>query len=430
VNKVTNAMLAGSIDLTSKVIGVLPVTNGGTGQSTFINGQLLIGNTTGNTLNKATLSGTTNQVSVLNGPGSITLSLPQSIAPTSDVTFNSLTLSEVVNTPAISFGYNTSMRVKNGTNAYEGFLIPRAADDKTYLTYGSNGLVFRNPSNAEFLSINNQGIVELAGVIPADDNSTRVATTAFVKNSATLDATSSATGKIRLAGDLGGVGSTAAEPKITAAAVLDKTLTNINTTTTGSVSATDTVLGAFGKLQATKAPLDSPTFTGTPSLPTGTTGETQATTDSSTKLATTAFVNAAIPNATVTVPGKIQLAGDLSGSATAPIVNKIQGITVSATAPTNGQLLQYNSTTSSWTPVAINTVVRRGVTEITATASQSVFTLSNIPLSGSLVSMFINGVRIANAAHSISVNNLTYIPANNFSYTIEDSDIVTFEYIY
>lgn len=41
---------------------------------------------------------------------------------------------------------------------------------------------------------------------------------------------------------------------------------------------------------ATYAPLASPTFTGTPSLPTGTIGVTQTASDSSTKLATTAFV--------------------------------------------------------------------------------------------------------------------------------------------
>jgi hypothetical protein len=41
---------------------------------------------------------------------------------------------------------------------------------------------------------------------------------------------------------------------------------------------------------ATKADLTSPTFTGSPVLPTGTTGVTQTSTDDSTKLATTAFV--------------------------------------------------------------------------------------------------------------------------------------------
>ena len=48
------------------------VANGGTGQSSFTNGQLLIGNTTGNTLAKATLTAGTG-ISVTNGAGSITL---------------------------------------------------------------------------------------------------------------------------------------------------------------------------------------------------------------------------------------------------------------------------------------------------------------------------------------------------------------------
>jgi hypothetical protein len=45
---------------------------------------------------------------------------------------------------------------------------------------------------------------------------------------------------------------------------------------------------------ATKADLTSPTFTGTPTLPTGTTGVTQSYGDNTTKLSTTAFVQAAL----------------------------------------------------------------------------------------------------------------------------------------
>ena len=52
--------------------GVLPVANGGTGQSSYTNGQLLIGNTTGNTLTKATLTAGTN-ISITNGAGAITI---------------------------------------------------------------------------------------------------------------------------------------------------------------------------------------------------------------------------------------------------------------------------------------------------------------------------------------------------------------------
>lgn len=54
----------------------------------------------------------------------------------------------------------------------------------------------------------------------------------------------------------------------------------------------DTEFNNIAIAVATKADLASPTFTGTPSLPTGTTAVTQASTDSSTKLATTAFVQA------------------------------------------------------------------------------------------------------------------------------------------
>jgi len=51
---------------------VLLPSSGGTGQTSYTDGQLLIGNTTGNTLTKATLTASTG-VSVTNGAGSITL---------------------------------------------------------------------------------------------------------------------------------------------------------------------------------------------------------------------------------------------------------------------------------------------------------------------------------------------------------------------
>lgn len=53
--------------------GTLAASRGGTGQSSYTNGQLLIGNTTGNTLSKATLTAGAG-ITVTNGGGSITLS--------------------------------------------------------------------------------------------------------------------------------------------------------------------------------------------------------------------------------------------------------------------------------------------------------------------------------------------------------------------
>lgn len=52
--------------------GILGVANGGTGQSSYTDGQLLIGNSTGNTLNKATLTAGYG-ITITNGPGSITI---------------------------------------------------------------------------------------------------------------------------------------------------------------------------------------------------------------------------------------------------------------------------------------------------------------------------------------------------------------------
>ena len=66
--------------------GTLAVDRGGTGQVTYTNGQLLIGNTTGNTLTKATLTAGTN-VTVTNSTGSITIAAPAAGSDT-QVQFN------------------------------------------------------------------------------------------------------------------------------------------------------------------------------------------------------------------------------------------------------------------------------------------------------------------------------------------------------
>ena len=50
----------------------------------------------------------------------------------------------------------------------------------------------------------------------------------------------------------------------------------------------------FVDLDTTKADLASPTFTGTPNLPTGTVAVTQSASDNSTKVATTAYVDTSI----------------------------------------------------------------------------------------------------------------------------------------
>lgn len=57
---------------TITLAGTLAVANGGTGQTSYLDGELLIGNTTGNTLAKATLTAGSG-ISITNGSGSITI---------------------------------------------------------------------------------------------------------------------------------------------------------------------------------------------------------------------------------------------------------------------------------------------------------------------------------------------------------------------
>jgi hypothetical protein len=59
---------------------------------------------------------------------------------------------------------------------------------------------------------------------------------------------------------------------------------------------------------ANKADLASPAFTGTPSLPTGTTAVTQTAGNNTTAVATTAFVQQEVPAASTTAAGKVELA--------------------------------------------------------------------------------------------------------------------------
>jgi hypothetical protein len=64
-------VVSNPVVLTTDVSGVLPEANGGTGESTYANGQLLIGNTAGG-LTKATITAGSN-ITVTNGDGAITI---------------------------------------------------------------------------------------------------------------------------------------------------------------------------------------------------------------------------------------------------------------------------------------------------------------------------------------------------------------------
>lgn len=99
-NSTTSLWEKNTVSLTAGVNGTLPVANGGTGQTSYTDGQLLIGNTSGNTLTKATLTAGTG-ISITNGNGSISIAATNSGTVTS-VTGSSPVVSSGGATPDIS----------------------------------------------------------------------------------------------------------------------------------------------------------------------------------------------------------------------------------------------------------------------------------------------------------------------------------------
>jgi hypothetical protein len=151
VTSVTNTTIAISGSAVSgnisgsagNVTGVVAVLNGGTGQTTYTDGQLLIGNSTGNTLTKSTLTAGSG-ISITNGAGSITIDATNAGAVTS-VTGTSPVVSSGGATPNISLasGYgdtqnpyasktaNHFLAAPNGTAGVPTFRAVVAADIPT-----------------------------------------------------------------------------------------------------------------------------------------------------------------------------------------------------------------------------------------------------------------------------------------------------------
>ncbi|SFD53492.1 hypothetical protein, partial [Flavobacterium phragmitis] len=63
------------------------------------------------------------------------------------------------------------------------------------------------------------------------------------------------------------------------------------------------------------------------------------------------------------------------------------------------------------------------------TDGQVDFTLTQTPYLVSKVRMYINGVRIAKDAITVTGTTVKYIPANNGSYALKIDDAITFDYL-
>jgi hypothetical protein len=208
--------------------------------------------------------------------------------------------------------YLTPSSIFEVESSTKGILLPRmTTTQRGAITNPANGLIIFNtttnklefnsgttvaPSWSEPEIVSNKSI----NVTTDAASDTKFPSVKAVKtyvdaqvSAAVPDADAVTKGKLQLTNELGG---TAALPTISNAAVIAKTLTGFATgTVSQTVSATDNILQAFQKINgnvALRAPIDSPSFTGTVNLTGATTvtAPTPATSTSSNQVATTAFV--------------------------------------------------------------------------------------------------------------------------------------------
>jgi hypothetical protein len=193
-------------------------------------------------------------------------------------------------------------------------------------------------------------------------NAVKVYVDTQMANTTVPDASITTKGKIQLAGDLGGTADAPTVPGLankenTIAAGTtaqyyrgDKTWQTLDKAAVGLANVENTsdankpISTATQAALDLKAPIASPGFTGIPTAPTAAAGT------STTQIATTAFVNATLataasPDATTTLKGRIQLAGDLAGTADVPTIatNAITTTKIAAGAVTDAKITSVNS---------------------------------------------------------------------------------------
>lgn len=306
------------VNLTTGVTGTLPVANGGTGVTSASANTVFAGPTSGAAaapgfrplvandipslsstylpLTGGTLTG--KLTTVASATGSAGLNLPHGAAPTSPVNGDLWTTTSGIfvringstQQPAVLGGTNSWSGVNTFSNATNSFGTSTAT--------GTTGLATGATVSSATKTVN----IGTGGVAGS--------TTTITIGATAGTSTTTLNGTVSLANDLavteGGTGASS----FTQYGVLVGNATNaLAVTAVGTAnqylkSGAGSANPAFATIQVAEvsgaAPLASPTFTGSPSLPSGTTGVTQSAGNNSTALATTAFVTAAVASSSGT----------------------------------------------------------------------------------------------------------------------------------
>lgn len=426
--RITNSMLEGSINLSTKVSNILSVSNGGTGLSSLPSAAILVGAGTSNitSINPGTdgqiLVSRSNVWNVENAPPAVTLGNVNSNSTAKGFT--------------ITAGGEISLSPADATNA--GIITTAAqtfAGAKT------------------FASIINSGNLSVAGNLT---NSTLTASKVVFSDASKV---LSSTGTVGV--DQGGTGLTSIPLN---GVVIGNGTNSINTivptssgqvltwngTTWGATVPTSISVGSVGTSTTNGLTISNNVLSLSPA---------DATNPGIVTIGAQTFAGAKT-FASIINSGNLSVAGNLTNStltaskvvfsdasknlSSTGTVGVDQGGTGASTL-SSGALLVGNGTGaittlapstagyvlkvvgSSWT---VSTPDRDESEQFTATAGQTTFTLTQTPVSNSKVKMFINGIRIDKNAYTLSSNTITYVPASNSSFTLEAGDRIQFDYAY
>ena len=409
----------------SKLTGVVPVTKGGTGSATLSSGYVKAGASQFTTTSTIPVNDVVGAIKKVNGTspdanGDLVLTL----SLTYTGVYNSGNFSATVPTPANSNIYIVSSDPTPSNNGrtfiYDGAVwreitANQASTDARYLRLDGGTLVGDLTIDAtkkitltdlptSSTDAANKSYVDaaVAGATIADGSITNA-------KIVTMEA-SKLTGVVAIAN--GGTGASTI-----AAAKINLALNNVDNTSDVNKpisSLTQTALNA--KENAANKSVTTTLGTSDVLFPTQNAVKTYV----DAAIATTVIADGSITDAKIISLAATKLTGVL------PVANGGTGVaTITGIVKGNG---------TSAVTAAVNgtdfSLVREIADEFAATVGQTVFTLTQIKSANSKLKMFINGVRISNAAYALVGTTLTYTPASNASYALTLSDRIQFDYYY